>query len=62
MRYLPAKTFSTPSLLNRYFPQHRLIISDFDALPEIDGFDISGANTVPGQMIPCSTYLVPWTL
>lgn len=47
-------------ILTQYFPKHRIIISDFNSLPEsIVGVDAPVVQTrFENAMIPCTTYLV----
>lgn len=59
--FLPTMTFSLLQVLRDFFPRHKLILSDFDTLPDT----VPGYLTAPvaqtrykGNMIACSTYLV----
>lgn len=58
--FLPTMCLKLFDQLKQYFPKHRLIISDFDALPEaVPGLNAPVVQTrYQGMMIPCSTYLV----
>ncbi|KAH6571908.1 hypothetical protein BASA50_008429 [Batrachochytrium salamandrivorans] len=58
--FVPTSTFQLLHTLKRYFPQHRLVISDFDSLPDaIPGIDAPVVQTrYQGNMVACSTYLV----
>jgi hypothetical protein len=58
--YIPTMQLRFLDILRDKFPKHRLILSDFDALPEaIEGVDGPVVQTRQrGQMVPCSTYLV----
>ncbi|KAJ2003390.1 hypothetical protein GGI04_002981 [Coemansia thaxteri] len=59
--FLPTKAFEFCRVLGRYFPRHRLVLSDFFKLPDT----VPGAVSSPvvqtrfsGSMVPCETYLV----
>ncbi|KAJ2262153.1 hypothetical protein GGI01_001753 [Coemansia sp. RSA 376] len=59
--FIPTKAFEFCKILGRYFPRHRLVLSDFYKLPDT----LPGAVGAPvvqtrfnGSMVPCETYLV----
>ncbi|KAG4306155.1 hypothetical protein PORY_000143 [Pneumocystis oryctolagi] len=58
--FIPTKQLLLFDILRDYFPQHKLIISDFSSLPEtIQGLNAPMVQTrLYGTMVPCSTYLV----
>ncbi|KND03976.1 uncharacterized protein SPPG_01425 [Spizellomyces punctatus DAOM BR117] len=58
--FLPTMCLRLFDQLNEHFPKHRLIISDFDSLPDsVAGLNAPVVQTrYQGMMIPCSTYLV----
>ncbi|KAK5673517.1 hypothetical protein QVD99_000957 [Batrachochytrium dendrobatidis] len=58
--FLPTSTFKLIRLLKQYFPNHRLVVADFDQLPDsIAGVDAPVVQTrYQGSMVACSTYLV----
>jgi hypothetical protein len=58
--YLPTQCYKFLKVLKKYFPRHRLCLSDFYMLPEsIEGINAPVVQTrYQGTMIPCSTYLV----
>ncbi|KAJ3300704.1 hypothetical protein HK104_007605 [Borealophlyctis nickersoniae] len=58
--FLPVMCLQLFERLNEYFPEHRLIISDFSKLPEaVEGIDAPVVQTrYKRNMVPCSTYLV----
>ncbi|KAG5518911.1 hypothetical protein PMAC_002442 [Pneumocystis sp. 'macacae'] len=58
--FIPTKQLILFDVLRNYFPQHKLIISDFSSLPEgIQGINAPLVQTrLSGITIPCSTYLV----
>ncbi|KAJ1680252.1 hypothetical protein EV182_000387 [Spiromyces aspiralis] len=58
--YLPTRAFQFCEVLHRYFPKHRLVLSDFFELPDtIAGQDAPVVQTrFRGTMVPCTTYLV----
>ena len=58
--FLPTQCFQFIRILKKYFPLHRLILSDFDQLPDtIPGVNGPVVQTMyDGTMVPCSTYLV----
>ncbi|KAG0170752.1 hypothetical protein DFQ28_003140 [Apophysomyces sp. BC1034] len=58
--FVPTKLFLLLETLKKYFPQHRLVLSDFSELPDaVDGVDAPVVQTrYKGTMVPCSTYMV----
>ncbi|CAG8759867.1 16055_t:CDS:2 [Gigaspora rosea] len=58
--FIPTKELLFLEILKDYFPQHRLIISDFYKLPDtIRGIDAPVVQTrYEDTMVPCSTYMV----
>lgn len=58
--YVPTRMYDLLTRLRSYFPRHRLLLSDFAALPEaVPGHDAPVVQTrYRGQMIPVTTYLV----
>ncbi|KAJ2610411.1 hypothetical protein EV177_003987 [Coemansia sp. RSA 1804] len=59
--FIPTQTFQFCRVLDKYFPRHRLVLSDFHELPDT----VPGAVDAPvvqtrfgGAMVPCETYLV----
>lgn len=58
--FIPTKQLLLFDILRNYFPEHKLIISDFFYLPEtIEGLNAPTVQTrFSGTMVPCSTYLV----
>ncbi|KAG9290248.1 hypothetical protein G9A89_022224 [Geosiphon pyriformis] len=58
--FIPTKCLLFLEVLKKYFPQHRLIISDFYELPHtIPGVDAPVVQTrFKRSMVPCSTYMV----
>jgi hypothetical protein len=58
--FIPTKLLLLLETLNKRFPKHRLILSDFSSLPNsIEGVDAPVVQTrYKGTMVPCSTYLV----
>lgn len=58
--YVPTQAFKFLGVLRDYFPHHRLLLSDFSALPDtIAGINAPVVQTrYQGQMIPVSTYMV----
>lgn len=58
--FLPTMQMYFLEILRDKFPQHRLLLSDFDSLPtEVPGMDAPVVQTRQRMcMIPCSTYLV----
>ncbi|KAI8913925.1 S-adenosyl-L-methionine-dependent methyltransferase [Powellomyces hirtus] len=58
--FLPTMCLKLFDQLKEHFPKHRLILSDFDALPDaVPGINAPVVQTrYQGMMIPCSTYLV----
>nr|CDI51346.1 conserved hypothetical protein [Melanopsichium pennsylvanicum 4] len=58
--FVPTNAMRLVEKLNTHFPQHRLIMSDFDSLPDaLRGVNAPVVQTrYRGTMIPVSTYLV----
>lgn len=58
--FVPTKQLLLFDILRNYFPEHKLIISDFSSLPDsIQGLNAPTVQTrFSGMTIPCSTYLV----
>lgn len=58
--FVPTNALRLMHKLKTHFPQHRLVMSDFDSLPEaLDGTNAPVVQTrYRGTMIPVSTYLV----
>ncbi|KAI8097411.1 S-adenosyl-L-methionine-dependent methyltransferase [Halteromyces radiatus] len=58
--FIPTKLFLFMETLKEYFPQHRLVLSDFSSLPDaVPGVDAPVVQTrYKGTMVPCSTYMV----
>ncbi|KAN0062240.1 hypothetical protein ACQY0O_005421 [Thecaphora frezii] len=58
--YLPTAQLQMFDTLRRHFPLHRLVVSDFDNLPEAcEGIDAPVVQTrFKGTMVPVTTYLV----
>jgi hypothetical protein len=58
--FLPTMCMQFLDTLKQYFPNHRLILSDFDQLPDtIPGHMAPVVQTrYKGAMVACSTYLV----
>jgi hypothetical protein len=58
--YLPTKSLLFMEALREKFPQHRLLMSDFDALPEaIEGYTAPVVQTRwKNTSIPVSTFMV----
>jgi hypothetical protein len=58
--FLPSQCLKFLQVLFKYFPRHKLCLSDFHVLPDtIEGVDAPVVQTrYQGSMIPCSTYLV----
>ncbi|KAF0396577.1 DUF185-domain-containing protein [Gigaspora margarita] len=58
--FIPTKELLFLEILKDYFPQHRLIISDFYKLPDtIRGIDAPVVQTrYEDTMVPCSTFMV----
>ena len=58
--FIPTKMLLFLDVLKDYFPQHRLVISDFYKLPDsIQGIDAPVVQTrYQHTMVPCSTYMV----
>lgn len=58
--FIPTKLLLLLETLNKRFPKHRLVLSDFSSLPNsIEGVDAPVVQTrYKGTMVPCSTYMV----
>ncbi|TPX36906.1 hypothetical protein SmJEL517_g00876 [Synchytrium microbalum] len=58
--WIPTKTIVLFDILAKYFPNHRLVLSDFDKLPDAVSGHLGPVvqTRYDGQMIACSTYLV----
>lgn len=58
--FVPTKLLKLFKMLHHYFPQHRLLLSDFAQLPDaIPGHTAPVVQTrYKGQTVPCTTYLV----
>ena len=58
--FLPTKSLLLLQVLRKYFPQHRILLSDFDSLPDtVPGKTAPVVQTrYQGGMVTCSTYLV----
>ncbi|KAJ2778281.1 hypothetical protein GGI15_004216 [Coemansia interrupta] len=59
--FLPTQAFALCRVLRDFFPRHRLVLSDFHALPDTvpDAVDAPVVQTrFDGAMVPCATYLV----
>ncbi|RKP33921.1 S-adenosyl-L-methionine-dependent methyltransferase [Dimargaris cristalligena] len=58
--FVPTRLLQLMDVLQRYFPRHRLVVSDFFHLPEaVPGIDGPVVQTRYKQtMVPCSTYMV----
>ncbi|KTW30702.1 hypothetical protein T552_00414 [Pneumocystis carinii B80] len=58
--FIPTKQLLLFDILRDYFPEHKLIISDFFSLPDsIQGLNAPIVQTrFSGMTVPCSTYLV----
>lgn len=58
--FIPTKLYAFLEVLKEYFPQHRLVLSDFSELPDaVEGVDGPVVQTrYKGTMVPCSTYMV----
>ncbi|KAG2174520.1 hypothetical protein INT44_006783 [Umbelopsis vinacea] len=58
--FIPTKLLLLLETLNKRFPKHRLVLSDFSSLPNaIEGVDAPVVQTrYKGSMVPCSTYMV----
>lgn len=58
--FLPTMQMLFMEKLNHFFPNHRLLLSDFDQLPtDVEGVYAPVVQTRQRyRMIPCSTYLV----
>ncbi len=58
--FVPTNALRLFDTLNRFFPHHRLVMSDFNALPDsIGGVNAPVVQTrINAQMVPVTTYLV----
>ncbi|KAJ2541415.1 hypothetical protein EV175_006145 [Coemansia sp. RSA 1933] len=59
--FVPTQAFDFCRVLGKYFPQHRLVLSDFYELPDTvpNAVDAPVVQTrFDGAMVPCETYLV----
>ena len=58
--YIPTKLLTLLELLTRYFPLHRLLLSDFSSLPDaVEGYNAPVVQTrVKGTMVPVTTLCV----
>lgn len=58
--FLPTQLLSMLKILRQYFPQHRLLLSDFSSLPDtVPGFTAPVVQTrYRGTMVPVETYMV----
>ncbi|KAJ1907265.1 hypothetical protein IWQ60_011898 [Tieghemiomyces parasiticus] len=58
--FIPTRALQLLEVLRDYFPQHRLVVSDFYSLPDtVPGVDGPVVQTRYREtMVPCSTYLV----
>ncbi|KAG0143239.1 hypothetical protein CROQUDRAFT_724658 [Cronartium quercuum f. sp. fusiforme G11] len=58
--FVPTRTFELVEVLRDRFPRHRLLLSDFDHLPQsIGGIGAPVVQTrYEGMTVPCTTYLV----
>lgn len=58
--FIPTKLFLFLETLKSYFPNHRLVLSDFSYLPDaVEGINGPVVQTrYKGTMVPCSTYMV----
>lgn len=58
--FLPTRLLQFIEILHAKFPQHRLVASDFHALPDaMEGVNAPVVQTrYKGTMVPCSTYMV----
>ncbi|KAJ1996012.1 hypothetical protein GGI25_000551 [Coemansia spiralis] len=59
--FIPTQAFQFCRVLGKYFPRHRLVLSDFYKLPETvpNAVDAPVVQTrFSGVMVPCETYLV----
>ncbi|KAI8870332.1 DUF185-domain-containing protein [Ramicandelaber brevisporus] len=58
--FVPTRQLDFLQKLNTHFPHHRLILSDFSALPDaVDGIDAPVVQTrFQGLTVPCNTHLV----
>ncbi|KAJ3071304.1 hypothetical protein HK102_006467 [Quaeritorhiza haematococci] len=60
--FIPTMSYRLLQILFKYFPKHRLVLSDFYKLPDTISDTAVNAPVVQtryqGEMVPCSTYLV----
>ncbi len=58
--FIPTRLLTLLRTLRRFFPRHRLLLSDFSSLPDaIPGVCAPVVQTrVRGTMVPCGTFLV----
>lgn len=58
--FIPTRLISLFQILHKYFPRHRLLLSDFSSLPDsVPGINAPVVQTrLRGNMVPCSTFLV----
>ncbi|KAJ1931355.1 hypothetical protein EC988_009817, partial [Linderina pennispora] len=59
--FIPTQAFQFCRILSKYFPHHRLVLSDFFTLPDTvpNAVDAPVVQTrFSGAMVPCETYLV----
>ncbi|KAJ1976030.1 hypothetical protein H4R34_004126, partial [Dimargaris verticillata] len=58
--FIPTRSLQLLDTLGKYFPRHRLVLSDFYSLPEaVPGIDGPVVQTrYKHTMVPCSTYMV----
>ncbi|KAI9343891.1 S-adenosyl-L-methionine-dependent methyltransferase [Zopfochytrium polystomum] len=58
--FLPTRLVEMLDLLSLYFPRHRLVLSDFDKLPDAVEGELGPVvqTRYKGDMVACSTYLV----
>ncbi|KAI8322125.1 DUF185-domain-containing protein [Martensiomyces pterosporus] len=59
--FIPTQAFRFCQILSKYFPRHRLVLSDFYKLPDTvpNAVDSPVVQTrFNGAMVPCETYLV----
>ncbi|GJN90199.1 hypothetical protein Rhopal_003198-T1 [Rhodotorula paludigena] len=58
--FLPTRQLELLEILRDKFPNHRMLMSDFDTLPEaIEGVNAPVVQTrYAGETVPCTTYLV----
>ncbi|KWU42833.1 DUF185-domain-containing protein [Rhodotorula sp. JG-1b] len=58
--FVPTRQLELLEILRDKFPNHRLLMSDFETLPDaIEGFNAPVVQTrYAGETVPCTTYLV----